>query len=37
VLHRLLAEHEVGTPLTLSVIRLTQRLDVELTPVEAKA
>jgi len=36
-LHRLLAEHEVGTPLTLSVIRLTQRLDVELTPVEAKA
>jgi S1-C subfamily serine protease len=36
-LHRLLAEHEVGTPLTLSVIRLTQRLEVELTPVEAKA
>lgn len=36
-LHRLLAEHEVGKPLTLSVIRLTQRLEVELTPVEAKA
>ena len=36
-LHRLLAEHEVGRPLTLSVIRLTRRLEFELTPVEAKA
>jgi len=36
-LHRLLAEHDVGTPLAFSVIRLTRRLEVELTPVEAKA
>ncbi len=34
-LHRLLTEHTVGQPLTLAVIRRTQRLEFPVTPVEA--
>jgi S1-C subfamily serine protease len=36
-LHRLLTEHEVGRPLTLPVIRRTQRREFAVTPVEAAA
>jgi S1-C subfamily serine protease len=36
-LHRLLTEHTVGQPLTLAVIRRTQRLEFPVTPVEADA
>ena len=36
-LHRLLTEHEVGRPLTVSVIRRTERREFAVTPVEAAA
>jgi len=36
-LHRLLTEHEVGRPLTLTVVRRTQRREFDVTPVEAAA
>ncbi len=36
-LHRLLTEHPVGRPLTVSAIRRTQRLELAVTPVEAEA
>ena len=36
-LHRLLTEHEVGRPLTVTVIRRTQRREFSVTPVEAAA
>jgi S1-C subfamily serine protease len=36
-LHRLLTEHPVGRPLPVSAIRRTQRLEFDVTPVEAEA
>ncbi len=36
-LHRLLTEHEVGRPLTLTAVRRTQRREFTVTPVEAAA
>jgi len=34
-LYRALADHEVGRPATLTIVRRTQRFDVQVTPVEA--